>query len=69
MDPTSHEYSNFVEDWIADKELCSEGFGSSDWMSVDPPLGNIALLGQPIDDLEALGAGILIIILWCLIFK
>ncbi|CAK9135645.1 unnamed protein product [Ilex paraguariensis] len=55
VDPISYNNINIVEDWVTE-ELCSEDYGSSDWMSVDPPLGNITLLGPQIDDIEALGA-------------
>lgn len=40
-----------------EKELCSEGSENTEWMAVDPPLGNLMLLGPQIDDVEALGAG------------
>ncbi|KAL0359275.1 UNVERIFIED_CONTAM: hypothetical protein Sangu_0776900 [Sesamum angustifolium] len=31
--------------------------GNTEWMAVDPPLGDVMLLGPQIDDIEALGAG------------
>lgn len=39
------------------KQLFSDDLETSDWMTVDPPIGNTMLLGMPIDDFEALGAG------------
>lgn len=57
VDPISHENISIVEDWVMGKPLCSEDLESSDWMTVDPPSGNTMLLGTPIDDFEALGAG------------
>ncbi|KAG8390833.1 hypothetical protein BUALT_Bualt01G0124600 [Buddleja alternifolia] len=58
VDPISFEHIDVFEDWVVDKELSSEeGSGNVDWMAVDPPLGNTMLLGQQIDDVEALGAG------------
>lgn len=46
-----------VGDWVMEKEGCSEDFGSSDWMTVDPPMGNTMLLGPSTDDVQDLGAG------------
>ncbi|KAA8539485.1 hypothetical protein F0562_026177 [Nyssa sinensis] len=57
VDPISYDNIDIVEDWVTEKELCSEDFGSSDWMTVDPPLGNPMILGPSIDDAEELGAG------------
>lgn len=57
LDPISYDNFSIVEDWIMDKELISGGSENSDWMAVDPPLGNTALLGPAIDDVEALGGG------------
>ncbi|KAL3523848.1 hypothetical protein ACH5RR_016682 [Cinchona calisaya] len=57
LDPISHENISIVEDWVIGKPLYSEDLENSDWMTVDPPLGNTVLLGMPIDDFEALGAG------------
>ncbi|GFZ14934.1 HAT transposon superfamily [Actinidia rufa] len=56
-DPISFENVGIVGDWVIEKEGCLEDFGSSDWMSVDPPLGNTTLLGPTTDDVEDLGAG------------
>lgn len=57
VDPISYEHSHFVEDWVVEKELCSEDSGNREWMAVDPPLGNVTVLSPQIDDFEALGAG------------
>lgn len=57
MDPIAYNNINVVEDWVTEKEICAEDVGSSDWMTVDPPLGNIMLLGPQDDDVEALGTG------------
>uniref|UniRef100_A0A5B7C0P4 BED-type domain-containing protein n=1 Tax=Davidia involucrata TaxID=16924 RepID=A0A5B7C0P4_DAVIN len=57
VDPISYENIDIVEDWVTEKELCSDDFGSSDWMTVDPPLGNTMILGPSTDDVEDLGAG------------
>ncbi|KAL3650183.1 hypothetical protein CASFOL_006586 [Castilleja foliolosa] len=57
VDPISYDHISLVEDWVMEKELCSEGSENTEWMSVDPPLGNLMLLGPQIDDVEALGAG------------
>ncbi|CAI9092499.1 OLC1v1027754C1 [Oldenlandia corymbosa var. corymbosa] len=57
LDPISHEHISLAEDWVIGKPLCPEDMESSDWMTVDPPLGNIMLLGLPIDDVDALGTG------------
>ncbi|KAL0402800.1 UNVERIFIED_CONTAM: hypothetical protein Sradi_1920800 [Sesamum radiatum] len=57
VDPISYEHIDIVEDWVIEKELCSDGSGNTEWMAVDPPLGNVMLLGPQIDDIEALGAG------------
>ncbi|KAL3838432.1 hypothetical protein ACJIZ3_023023 [Penstemon smallii] len=57
VDPIAIENIDFVEDWVMEKELGAEGSGNADWMAVDLPLGNVMLLGQPPDDIEALGAG------------
>ncbi|PSR93126.1 Spore coat protein like [Actinidia chinensis var. chinensis] len=56
-DPISFENVGIVGDWVIEKEGCLEDFGSPDWMSVDPPLGNTTLLGPTTDDVEDLGAG------------
>ncbi|KAG5557805.1 hypothetical protein RHGRI_007894 [Rhododendron griersonianum] len=33
-----------VGHWVMEKEGCSEDFGCSDWMTVDPSMGNTVLL-------------------------
>lgn len=41
-----------------EREMNTDDIGRSDWMTVDPPLGNIMVLGPPqVDDFEALGEG------------
>nr|GMD57603.1 Spore coat protein like [Ipomoea batatas]GME19592.1 Spore coat protein like [Ipomoea batatas] len=57
VDPISYENIELVKDWVSEKELCSEEPSSSDWMAVDPPLGNTVLFAPAVDDFEALGAG------------
>lgn len=58
VDPISYEHIALVEDWVMEKELGSESTaGGSEWMAIDPPLGNLIPLGLHIDDVEALGAG------------
>ncbi|KAK4403288.1 hypothetical protein Sango_0697400 [Sesamum angolense] len=57
VDPIAYEHIDIVEDWVIEKELCSDGSGNTEWMVVDPPLGDVMLLGPQIDDIEALGAG------------
>lgn len=56
-DPIAYENINVVGDWVMEKDLCSEISGNPDWTAVDPPLGDVALLGPSVDDIEALGAG------------
>ncbi|KAF7131675.1 hypothetical protein RHSIM_Rhsim09G0005600 [Rhododendron simsii] len=57
VDPISFENMGIVGDWVMVKEGCSEDFGSSNWMTEDPPMGNTMLLGPSTDDVEDLGAG------------
>lgn len=57
MDSISYDKKELVHNWVSRKEQISEDMESSDWMTVDPPLGSIAPLGPLIDDIEALGAG------------
>ncbi|GFP86370.1 hypothetical protein PHJA_000780800 [Phtheirospermum japonicum] len=57
VDPISYDHISLVEDWVMEKEVCSGGSENTEWMAVDPPLGNLMLLGPQIDDVEALGAG------------
>ncbi|KAI7737591.1 hypothetical protein M8C21_024715, partial [Ambrosia artemisiifolia] len=56
-DPVSHENINFVEAWVTEKEIHPNEIGRSDWMTVDPPLGNVMMLGPEVDDIEVLGEG------------
>lgn len=57
IDPISYENFDVAGEWVIGKALCGEDLETSDWMTVDPPIGNTMLLGMPIDDIEALGAG------------
>lgn len=57
VDPISYEYIDIVQDWIMEKELSTDVSGSTDWMAVDPPLGNVMHPSPHINDIEALGAG------------
>ncbi|KAI3793320.1 hypothetical protein L1987_35937 [Smallanthus sonchifolius] len=56
-DPISYDNINSVEAWINEKEIHSNEIGRSDWMIVDPPIGNVMILGPEVDDIEALGEG------------
>ncbi|KAG5557804.1 hypothetical protein RHGRI_007894 [Rhododendron griersonianum] len=44
VDPISCENMGIVGHWVMEKEGCSEDFGCSDWMTVDPSMGNTVLL-------------------------
>ncbi|XP_055831887.1 uncharacterized protein LOC129900837 isoform X2 [Solanum dulcamara] len=57
MDSISYDKMECVHNWVSRRERISEDMESSDWMTVDPPLGSLAPLGPFIDDIEALGAG------------
>ncbi|KAL4576287.1 hypothetical protein LXL04_012379 [Taraxacum kok-saghyz] len=56
-DPISYENIKSVEAWVTESEMNMDDVGRSDWMTVDPPLGNITVLGPQVDDFEALGEG------------
>ena len=56
-DPISSDSSDVIDDWVSGKETCLEDYGNSDWMALDPPSGNIMLLGSSTDEAEDLGAG------------
>ncbi|XP_055831886.1 uncharacterized protein LOC129900837 isoform X1 [Solanum dulcamara] len=56
MDSISYDKMECVHNWVSRRERISEDMESSDWMTVDPPLGSLAPLGPFIDDIEALGA-------------
>ncbi|KAK9061150.1 hypothetical protein SSX86_018330 [Deinandra increscens subsp. villosa] len=56
-DPISYENINSVEAWVTEKEIHTNEIGRSDWMTVDPPIGNVMILGPEADDIEALGEG------------
>ncbi|KAH6769196.1 hypothetical protein C2S51_014532 [Perilla frutescens var. frutescens] len=57
VDTISYEHIDLVEDWVMEKEFCSEDAAKKGWMDVDPPIGNAVHLGPQIDDVQALGAG------------
>ncbi|XWS75730.1 hypothetical protein CRYUN_Cryun01aG0117200 [Craigia yunnanensis] len=58
VDPLSFNCKDILEDWIADNEVFLEDYGSSDWMSLDPLVGNRMLLGPSGDETEDfLGTG------------
>ena len=57
-DPISYDNINSVEPWVTEREIQTDDVGRSDWMTVDPPLGNLMVLGPQVDDVEALGEGI-----------
>ncbi|XP_021990013.1 uncharacterized protein LOC110886509 isoform X1 [Helianthus annuus] len=56
-DPISYDNINFAEAWVTEKEIHADEIGRSDWMTVDPPLGNVMILGPEVDDIETLGEG------------
>lgn len=57
VDPISNDSISFAEDWIAQKNMCLEDYGCSEWMTVDPPLVSNVLLGPSNDDAAELGVG------------
>ncbi|KAK3018907.1 hypothetical protein RJ639_005112 [Escallonia herrerae] len=57
VDPLAYDNINTVEDWVTEKELCSEDIESSYWTTIEPPYGNIMVLLPSMDEFEALGAG------------
>ncbi|KAL1542165.1 hypothetical protein AAHA92_26297 [Salvia divinorum] len=59
IDTISYEHIDLVEDWVTEKEFCSENPARKGWMDVDPPVVNVnaVQLGSQIDDVQALGAG------------
>ncbi|XP_076954720.1 uncharacterized protein LOC143629296 isoform X1 [Bidens hawaiensis] len=56
-DPISYDAINSVDAWVTEKKIHSNEIDRSDWMTVDPPLGNVMILGPEVDDIEALGEG------------
>ncbi|PWA61298.1 hAT transposon superfamily [Artemisia annua] len=50
-DPFSYDNIKSVEAWVTEREIHADDVGSSDWMTVEPPLG------PQVDDIEALGEG------------
>ncbi|KAL4339840.1 hypothetical protein GQ457_08G015310 [Hibiscus cannabinus] len=58
LDPLSFNSKDVLEDWIADNEIYPEDYGSSDWMSLDPPVANRTPLTPSGDETEDfLGTG------------
>lgn len=58
MDPISFDCVSLVEDWVMEKEVCFEDYGSSDWVSLNPPTTNTVQSGALVDDdAEDLGTG------------
>ncbi|KAK1409447.1 hypothetical protein QVD17_35973 [Tagetes erecta] len=57
LDPISYDNIRSVEAWVTEKEIHSNEIDRSDWMTVDPPIGNVVILGPEVDDIEALGEG------------
>ncbi|KAL6123680.1 hypothetical protein ACLB2K_076199 [Fragaria x ananassa] len=57
MDPISFDSISLVEDWVTGKDVCSEDFEGSSWMSLDSPSASTMLLGPSNDDAEDLGSG------------
>lgn len=55
-DPISCDI-DVVKDWIIEKEVSLEEFVSSDWMTIEPPLGNTAIFQPSLDDVEDLETG------------
>ncbi|KAK6259440.1 zinc finger protein [Theobroma cacao] len=57
-DPLSFNSKEIGDDWIAYNAVCEEDYGSSDWMSLDPPVGSRMLSGTSGDETEDfLGTG------------
>nr|GEW08145.1 putative hAT transposon superfamily [Tanacetum cinerariifolium] len=56
-DPISYDNIKSVEAWVTEREILADDVGRSDWMTVEPPLGNVMVLGPQVDDFEALGEG------------
>ncbi|XVE72378.1 hypothetical protein DITRI_Ditri11bG0034700 [Diplodiscus trichospermus] len=58
VDPLSFTCKDILEDWIAGNEVCLEDYGSLDWVSLDPLVGNRMLSGPSGDETEDfLGTG------------
>lgn len=52
MDPLAFNSKDILEDWIADNEVYPDNRESSDWKSLDPPVGNGTTLTPPGDEAE-----------------
>ncbi|OMO65882.1 putative Zinc finger, BED-type [Corchorus capsularis] len=58
VDPLSVDSKDVLEDWIADNVVGLEDYGSSDWTTLDPPVGNRMVSGSSGDEIEDfLGTG------------
>ncbi|OMO60760.1 putative Zinc finger, BED-type [Corchorus olitorius] len=58
VDPLSVDSKVVLEDWIADNVVGLEDCGSSDWTTLDPPVGNRMVSGPSGDEIEDfLGTG------------
>ncbi|XP_057788958.1 uncharacterized protein LOC131005871 [Salvia miltiorrhiza] len=57
VDIISYKNIDLVEDWVMEKDFCSENPTKKGWTDVDPPSVNDVHLGPQIDDVHALGAG------------
>ncbi|KHG22228.1 uncharacterized protein F383_05780 [Gossypium arboreum] len=52
LDPLVFNSKDILEDWIADNEVSPDNHESSDWKSLDPPVGNRTTLTPPGDEAE-----------------
>lgn len=52
LDPLVFNRKDILEDWIADNEVSPDNHESSDWKSLDPPVGNRTTLTPPGDEAE-----------------
>ncbi|PPD98718.1 hypothetical protein GOBAR_DD04244 [Gossypium barbadense] len=52
LDPLAFNNKDILEDWIADNEVSPDNLESSDWKSLDPPVGNRTTLTPPGDEAE-----------------
>lgn len=50
VDPISYDCMSLVEDWVMEKEVCFDDYGSSDWMSLNSPTTNTMPPGALVDD-------------------
>ncbi|KAH1130964.1 hypothetical protein J1N35_002342 [Gossypium stocksii] len=52
LDPLAFNSKDILEDWIADNEVSPDNHESSDWKSLDPPVGNRTTLTPLGDEAE-----------------